>query len=201
MTDGRVTVRSFVAVALPGAVRSELWGARERLARELGWTKIRWLRKPENLHVTIKFLGDIAAARLDALGDALDAALSDLPPFGLSLRGLGAFPSARQAKIVFAGVQSDDAVRSVTAVARIVDAVAADFGVEPDQRPFTGHVTIGRSKEPVDLRAPLGSWSDRGFGAVQVDEVHVYESQLAGDGDEGSTYVLRHSARLAARAH
>jgi 2'-5' RNA ligase len=98
---------------------------------------------------------------------------------------------------VFADVEDSEAL---SAVADIVETVAERFGFEREKRRFTGHVTVGRSKEKagVDVRAAFEGAADRAFGRVTVDEVHVYESHL---GREGSTYVLRHRAPLGAQAN
>jgi RNA 2',3'-cyclic 3'-phosphodiesterase len=189
----RSLVRSFVAVPLPLAVRSEIAEAARALAREL--PDMKWSKKVENLHVTLKFLGPVAEARLGALSTALEEALGHVPRFDFAVRGFGAFPSLARAKVVFAATQDDAGARGLGEVARIVETVAADFGFAREARAFTGHVTIGRSKEDVDARAALAPWTSRAFGAVMVEEVHVYESQL---GSEGSTYVLRSRAALRA---
>lgn len=186
-------LRSFVAVPLPGTVQAEIAEAARALAREL--TGVKWSKKPENLHVTIKFLGPVAPERLSALGAALDGALAQVPRFPFGLRGFGAFPSARDAKIVFVGVEEGEGARGLATVADVVETVADSFGFPREERRFTGHVTVGRSKEGLDVRAALAPWTDRAFGMVEVDEVHVYESQLGG---EGSTYVLRSRAALGA---
>ncbi len=199
MTEPTSLLRSFVAVPLPSAVQTEIAEAARVLAQEL--PQVKWSKKTENLHVTLKFLGDVAVDRLDALSAALGEALADVPRFSLTLRGWGAFPSLHDAKVVFADLEEDDGARALTTVAAIVETVSERFGVPREKRRFTGHVTVGRSKEGVDARAALAREVDRAFGALTVEELHVYESQLARSKDAGSTYVLRHRARLNARAN
>jgi 2'-5' RNA ligase len=189
-------VRSFIAVPLSGAVQTEIAQAARELALELPAGDVKWSRKPENLHITVKFLGPVAAERLEALGAALDVALADFGPFGLVIRGFGAFPSGERAHVVYASV--DGAHGRMAVLAGIVDEVALRFGFERERRGFTAHVTVGRSKQGVDARAALALRAERALGSVEVDEVHVYESRLGG---EGSTYVLRHRARLSAPAN
>jgi 2'-5' RNA ligase len=191
MTEA-VGIRSFVAIPLPADVRVELATAARTLARELP-PAVRWSKKPENFHVTLKFLGPIAESRLGELGAAMGGALAGVPRFGLGVRGFGAFPTPGDAKVVFAGLDGD--VKALGDVAEVVEGVAATFGIAREARAFTGHVTVGRSKVGVDARAALAPWTDRRFGEVAVDEVHLYESRL---GKEGSTYVLRSRATLAA---
>jgi 2'-5' RNA ligase len=185
-------VRSFVAVPLPGAVQEEIAAATRQVAREL--SSVKWSRKTENLHVTLKFLGPVAEARLSALGEALRGALAGVPRFEVAVRSFGAFPTADRANVLFAGVDEEGA-RGLARVAEIVEAVAVRSGFPREARAFTGHVTVGRSKDGVDARKALAPWAARAFGAVRVEEVHVYESQLGG---EGSTYVLRSRAALRA---
>ena len=190
MTD---SVRSFVAVPLPENIRAGISSAAEELARALPQSGIKWFRKLENLHITVKFLGQVEETKLTELAGELSRALAPLPRFRLELRGMGAFPSPRKANVVWAGVE--EGARALKAVAEAVDGVGDRFGFPREQRPFTGHVTVGRSKgRGVDARAALDAFAGRAFGATTVEEVHVYESRLGG---EGSTYVLRSRAALA----
>ena len=190
MTD---TVRSFVAVPLPEGIRLKILAAVQELARELPQSGIKWFRKVENLHVTVKFLGRVEEAKLAALSGELAQALAPVPRFHLDVRGMGAFPSPRKAHVVWAGVE--DAARGLDAVADAVEGVGERFGFAREQRAFTGHVTVGRAKgRGADARLALEKIADRAFGGTTVEEVHVYESRLGG---EGSTYVLRSRAALA----
>jgi 2'-5' RNA ligase len=184
------SVRAFVAVPLPQDVRAGISSVAGTLAREL--PEVRWSRKEENLHVTIKFLGQMAEERLPELGAALGITIGELPRFEVAVRGMGAFPSERQANVIWAGIH--DARRGLAGIAAAVEGVAERFGVAREQRPFRAHVTVGRCKgRGVDARAALRAFVDQTFGAVDVSEVHLYESRLGGD---GSTYVLRSRAEL-----
>jgi 2'-5' RNA ligase len=180
-------------------VQTEIAEAARTLAGKLPGVK--WSKKPENFHVTLKFLGAVAAERLAALRKALVSALADVPAFEMEMRGFGAFPSEQEATILFAGVE--DGQGKLARLAATVEAVATRLGFDRDERRFTGHVTVGRSKEGVDVRAAMQSLTTRAFGAVAVEEVHVYESQLSPLPHEPSTYVLRHRVPLclAARAN
>jgi len=187
MTD---TVRSFVAVPLPGDVQSRIFAAAQELAREL--PDVKWSRKVENLHITVKFFGQVEEAKLTTLAQELAVALAPVPRFRLEMRGMGAFPSPRKANVVWAGIE--DASRGLSAVAAAVEGVGERFGFAREQRAFTGHVTVGRSKgRGVDARRALDAFAGRDFGGTTIEEVHVYESRLGG---EGSTYVLRSRAAL-----
>jgi 2'-5' RNA ligase len=189
-------VRSFVAVPLPGPLQARIFAAAQELGRDL--PDVKWSRKVENLHITVKFLGPVSEEKLTALGSELARALAPLPRFRLELRGMGAFPSARKASVVWAGVE--DVARGLTAVAQAVEGVGERLGFAREQRVFTGHVTVGRSKGRggADVRAALDAFAGRAFGETTIEEVHVYESRLGGGPDSaGSTYVLRSRAALA----
>ena len=190
MTDA---VRSFVAVPLPGPLQARIFAAAQELARELP-SSVKWSRKVENLHITVKFLGPVDEAKLTALGNELALALAPVPRFPLELRRMGAFPSAQKAGVVWAGV--DDVARGLATVAEVVEGVGERLGFARERRPFTGHVTVGRSKGRggIDARAALDAFAGRDFGGTTIEEVHVYESRLGG---EGSHYVLRSRAALA----
>lgn len=191
MTTQPGEVRSFIAVALPSAVQERVLAAALSLGPAL--PEVRWSRKVENLHVTLKFLGPVAVARLDELGQALVARLGAVPPFSIAVRGLGAFPSARAASIIWAGI--DDRQQGLSRVAAIVEEVAASFGFVAEDRVFRGHVTVGRARDrrAPDAREALRPFAAHAFGDVAVGQVAVYESRL---GREGSTYVLRCRAPL-----
>ena len=186
-------VRSFIAVDLPAEIRERVLAAAVSLAPTLPEGAVRWSRKVENLHVTLKFLGKVAVERLDLLGQALVARLGAVPPFSIGVRGFGAFPSLRAASIIWAGIE--DPRQQLARVAAVVDDVAASHGFVSEERAFRGHVTVGRSKERayVDVRRALRSLTEHAFGEVAVSEVSIYESRL---GREGSTYVLRCRAPL-----
>jgi 2'-5' RNA ligase len=194
----RTTVRTFVAVALPDRLRAELMSAAGALGPSL--PQVRFVRRPENLHVTLKFLGPVEPARLDELSRALADEVGPLGGFAADVAGLGAFPSAARARVIWAGVADPD--RRLAAVAGAVEKAAARLGfvvpeMAPDEdeaRPFRGHVTVGRCKRDVDARGALAPWRERRLGAFPVTEVHVYESQRGAD---GSRYVLRGQAALA----
>jgi 2'-5' RNA ligase len=192
-------LRSFVAVPLPGTVQQEIALAARQVARELPDANVKWSRKTENLHMTLKVLGPVAEGRLAEVGAELSEKLAGVPRFDFKVRGFGAFPTAERANVLYAGVDEPGA-RGLADVAEIVEAVTARFGFLREARVFTGHVTIGRSrsKEGVDARAALTPWGERAFGAVMVEDVHVYESRLGRPGDAGSTYVLRSRAALRA---
>jgi 2'-5' RNA ligase len=212
---GSSTLRSFVAVPLPAPVRAAILAAvhdgksdrlpdaASGLAAQL--PDIRWSRRAENLHVTLKFLGQVDPGKLARFAQELAAALRAIPGFDIRLRGFGAFPSPRDAQVIWVGV--DDPAHRLGQVAAITEEVAARTAVAAGdpllgKRPFRAHVTVGRlprrTRRSVDAAAALAPVAEQAFGRVTVSEVHVYESITGG---EASTYVLRGTATLEGATH
>jgi len=198
----RSGIRSFVAVPLSAPVRSAILAAGEGLSARL--PDVKWTRKPDNLHVTLMFLGQVEPSLLARFGEVLGGVLGPHPSFTVDVRGVGAFPSQKNAQVVWVGVE--DPSRQLDEVARAVVDVAEQLAVgdvaEQRRRPFRAHVTIGRtprrSRGAGDVTAALAPWAERDFGQVLVNEVHLYESITGGD---ASTYVLRGTAALEGATH
>jgi 2'-5' RNA ligase len=198
----RSGIRSFVAVPLSAPVRSAILAAAEGLSARL--PEVKWTRKADNLHVTLMFLGQVEPSLLARFGEALGGVLGPHPSFTVDVRGVGAFPSLKNAQVVWVGVE--DPSRQLDEVARAVVDVAEQLAVgdvaEQRRRPFRAHVTIGRaprrSRGVGDVTAALAPWAERDFGQVLVNEVHLYESITGGD---ASTYVLRGTAALEGATH
>lgn len=188
-------VRSFVAVPLPPEVQAAVLAAAAELGAQL--PDVKWTRKPENLHVTMAFLGDVAPAQLDALGAALMEKLAERPAFPVTLQGFGAFPAEANANTLWTGVQ--DPAGELRAVAAELEDVVNGLGLPTEKREFRPHVTVGRCKRGVDARRAFESWRGHRFATVTVASVNVYESRRQRQGDaQGATYVLRGQASLRA---
>ena len=138
---GTAPLRVFVAVELPEGTRAALEGVQARLAAAR--LPLRLVR-PEGMHLTLAFIGDIPAARVPALTGAIEQAAAGVPVFTLRAEGLGMFPNARRPRVVWAGVQGDPADRArLDAVhAALIPALAA-AGFTADPR-FDPHLTLAR---------------------------------------------------------
>lgn len=136
------TERLFVAVLLPAPVREALGNLIER-GKSKG-TDVRWTRK-ENLHITLKFLGDVKRRDIPAVNEALREAASRVGGFGAAIRGLGAFPSAGRPRVLWAGI--DQGAGELQALAAEVEACLQPLGF-PSEGSFSGHVTLGRLRQP-----------------------------------------------------
>ena len=169
-------MRAFVAIFPPSEVRSEAvaWAKRRSSDDRVRWTRL------ENVHLTLKFLGDVRTEALDGIHAALGEVCAQHAPFDAALAELGAFPSARRARILWIGVGAgSDRLRSLAAD---VDDSLASLGFEREKRPYVPHLTLGRVRSrPLNLNLPSGVLGT-GF---RVGRVELTESRLA---TEGATY-------------
>lgn len=158
-------------------MRSSLAAEVERLRRVA--PDVAWVAPP-NFHLTLKFIGRIDAAVVDAVAASLTTAVAVLPAFEIVLSALGAFPSVSRPRVIWAGV--DDGAAAARRVAGAVDSALTPFGVEPETRPLACHVTLGRRRLPrrdAGLADALSTGAERGFGRVRVGAVALMQSELS----------------------
>lgn len=135
-------MRVFIAINPPPEVRRSALRAASEMVRELG-EGVRWTR-PENVHITLKFLGEVPEEDLQGISSALDAACSTLAPFEARLRGIGAFPSPHRARTIWAGVGEGSGEMSVLATS--VGSALEPRGFPREERRYVPHATLGRAK-------------------------------------------------------
>jgi 2'-5' RNA ligase len=183
-------VRLFVAVVPPESAQRAAHAAADAARRpddDVAWVK------RENLHFTLRFLGEIdARAADDATAAAIEAAARHAP-FEAALGAAGAFPSARRARVLW--LDFARGAQAMAALAGALDEALTARGFAAAERPFSPHLTLGRVREPrEDWTARLGSMRvDPGAGAFPVTALAVIESRLARG---GSIYAVRHEAPL-----
>jgi 2'-5' RNA ligase len=164
-------LRLFVAVDLPDDVRDALAAAIAPL-RELLPTA-RWI-PPESWHITLKFLGSAPAAAVEEVASAVGEAVGEHTAFRARLSGVGAFPSASRARVVWAGVEGRH--EELAALARSVDR-ALEFAFPKEERPFAAHLTLARLKEQARLPDELAAL-DVTSRPFRVGAVRLYRSHL-----------------------
>jgi 2'-5' RNA ligase len=173
-------VRAFVAVQIDEATRAALAAQIELLRAEA--PRVAWVA-PANLHLTLKFLGGVDRALLEPLIQALRGTLAAAPGFDVQVHGLGAFPAALRARVVWAGVTVGSA--DLRALARGVQAAVGPLGFAPEDRPFSAHLTLGRVRAPrrdARLAAVIDAGAGRTFGTVRVGSVSLMKSVLGAGG-------------------
>jgi len=171
-------IRSFIAVDLEPHVLDAVRTVQAELAR--AGADVRWVR-PTGMHVTLKFLGAVEPARLERVHAALVDCVGRFPASPVQVRGLGAFPTLRRPRVVWAGLTGP----GLTDLAAEVDKGLVPLGFAAEKRAFTPHVTLGRVNSPrgwPGLEERLQAHRDDDFGASAVNAIVVYSSTLHRDG-------------------
>lgn len=138
-------IRSFIAIDLPASVRAELASLVEKLkARQHPFVK--WV-EPENMHLTIKFLGNVAVDSIPQIVDAMSTVARCHYPFELQVTGTGAFPNWQRPQVVWVGVRGQ--LDRLNGLQKELEAVLSPLGFPPEPRAFSAHLTLGRLRERV----------------------------------------------------
>ena len=188
-------MRLFIAIDVPGAVRDALVGAQQSL-RERAPPRLRWTR-PDAMHLTLKFLGDVDAARVPSLSRVVAGVAARHQSFGLSVSRLGAFPGGRRLQVVWAGIEGD--LQALGALRDALEAALVADGYAAETRAFRPHVTLGRTRggmrpdEAERISAALTATALPHGLAFTVERVVLYRSHL---GAGGSRYEVLAAAEL-----
>lgn len=149
MTDnGQEQFRLFVACEIPDDVKRDIGEVIETLKGRSG-SAVRWIR-PEGVHVTLKFLGEVPAKKLPAVKLAIQEAVVGHSPFELEFSNIGTFGGREGLRIMWVGIAGD--VLRLEALVRAVNAALAVVGFEPERRPFRPHLTLGRVRDEIPTR-------------------------------------------------
>jgi 2'-5' RNA ligase len=181
-------IRMFVAVFPPAEVVLQLADAASGLAHGLSRQAVAWIR-PEQIHLTLNFLGDVERTRIGEFQGAVEAACRRGEPLVVRARGLGCFPTPARPRIIWAGL--DGAVDALAGLKGMLDENLDRLGYVPDERAFHPHLTIGRVKrlnggDRLHLAATLPQWREADFGPWIVDRVDLMQSTLSAAGAEYS---------------
>jgi RNA 2',3'-cyclic 3'-phosphodiesterase len=180
-------IRLFVAIFPPLEIARGLAEAgRDLLGRELSPGAVAWIR-PEQIHLTLHFLGSVERGRVEGIERAVETACRRGEPCLLRARGLGCFPSPSRARVVWAGLGG--AAEVLGELKHALDESLARLGHAPEKRPFHPHLTVGRVKmlksgDRRHLAATLPQWCDTDFGDWTVERVDLMQSVLLPTGAE-----------------
>lgn len=193
--DAGGRIRTFVAVSLPDRVVAALAGLQEKL-REFG-IAMRYTA-PENIHLTLKFLGDVRAADADAIGGHLEQAAAGFAPIRLEARGMGVFPGARRPRVLWTGVKGETG--RLESLQRAVEARMAAMGFEKENRPFSAHLTLGRFRgraDPVRIADAIREFGGFASSSFEAASIELFQSTLT---PKGPVYKVLSSHRLSGKA-
>lgn len=178
-------IRTFIAIELSQGLKDSLIRLQDRLKRQVVKRSLRWAR-PEGIHLTLKFLGNVPAPRIASVSRAVEAACEGFDQFTVELAGLGCFPNPRRPRVVWVGVQ--EPTGTLVRLHEAVESALVELGFEPEDRSFRPHLTLGRVQRKVsrsDLQrlGELIAESDVGLlGSMTVLSVNVMRSDLRPDG-------------------
>jgi RNA 2',3'-cyclic 3'-phosphodiesterase len=187
MTDKDTAIRAFIAIELPEEIRQALNSVEQQIqakAGEAGRRAVRWVAA-SNIHLTLKFLGEVSASNLQALTRKIREEVQQHPPFSFTIHGLGAFPNTRRPRVLWVGVE---APAELVVMQKAIEAETRRLGYPAEERPFSPHLTLGRTSqnarpEEIALLANALSGINPGvLGQVQAEEITLYRSELRPSG-------------------
>ena len=193
MSTADETWRLFIAIELPSNVRRTLADHIQRLREALPEASASWARE-ENLHLTLKFLGDTELNRVDALSQAIQRAANAAEPFEINIESCGAFPPNGAPRVLWVGVQ--DPRGQLASLQRKLEDECANVGFAREQRPFRPHLTIARIRNPRGASRLGQVHKEAGFDpeTVVVSHLALIRSELLSNGSR-HTVAARHSFR------
>ncbi|HSD20794.1 MAG TPA: RNA 2',3'-cyclic phosphodiesterase [Anaeromyxobacter sp.] len=183
MPEGR-SHRLFIALEPTDLVRRRIAAIAAQLRRSAGRAaeEVRWVA-PENVHLTLQFLGAVPELRVEAVAEAVHAAAATSRPLALEVHGAGGFPNARRPRVVWAGIAGD--VAALAALVQDLGRRLAPLGFAPETRPYSPHLTLGRARDGRGAPGLGGALAEATQGdgvAWRVSELVLFESHLSPKG-------------------
>ena len=179
------TMRSFVAIPLSKAAVHALRRVQGKLGQGPGGQACRWVR-PENIHLTLKFLGDIPVSDAPRISVAVQEACAVHAPFDIILSRLGCFPNPQHPRVLWVGIEGD--AKALSQLQRSVEHALSALGYPSESRPFSPHLTIARIKNGArraDIAAlgqTVGTSSLGEIGRVTVENALLMRSDIRPSG-------------------
>jgi RNA 2',3'-cyclic 3'-phosphodiesterase len=173
-------IRAFIAIDLSQDIQNRLDELVNKYKSLLPQIPIRWVAG-SNIHLTLKFLGDVSLSNLNILTDMIQAEVSSHHQFEISVGGAGAFPNTRQPRIIWVGVEAPP---ELTAIQNGIEATTGRLGYTREERAFSPHLTLGRvsrnatSQEVKVISKALEAIKVGFLGATCVEKVYLYKSDL-----------------------
>ena len=185
-------IRTFVAVPVSDQARDAVTSAEDDLRR--AGADVKWV-EARNIHITLKFLGNVETGQLDQLQAALRSALAGVKPLEITLSGTGTFPSGKKhVRVVWVGIT--EGKQDLVKVAAAVEEGCAGLGFAREERPFSPHLTIGRvrreSGQLAELAARVSGYQFNPL-KVEIDRVNLMRSELS---PKGPTYTVLETVAL-----
>lgn len=185
------TIRTFIAIEIPKTIISKIRELQEGIKAYA--FKIRWVRA-ENIHLTLKFLGDVEEVKINEIAKAVFKTVEGYSPISLQARGIGVFPGVKRPRVLWVGLTGQ--LEALVRLQKTLDENLMALGFSREERPFKGHLTMGRIKDKVDVKKfgdalmAFRSFESETFTAGQVI---LYKSELK---PSGAVYTELASASM-----
>lgn len=184
-------IRSFIAIELPESLHKELADLQKILKKSNA--DVKWVN-PENIHITLKFLGNCAPEQIKDIQKLLDDFTKGLIPFPIKVKAIGAFPKLDFPRVIWVGI--DEPTGKLKEIAQNLDNAVSKLGFEKENREFTAHLTLGRVRSPKNkdklkeliVKTPFASSID-----IKADKIVLFKSTLT---PAGSTYTKLYEAKF-----
>lgn len=188
-------LRAFIAIEIPHEIRAAIQVLIADLRQTINRSSIRWV-PTQNIHLTLKFLGDVSPANIEILKQMLSTEAAQVDPFSINIGTLGVFPNLQRTRVVWIGIEVPAALETLH---RSIESATRRLGYESDNRPFSPHLTIGRinqrtsNTEKKQIRDALERVHVGNLGEAVVNAVHLFRSDLQ---SSGVIYTRLYSAPL-----
>jgi len=176
-------IRTFIAVPIPQAVKESITSLQGPLVRSQA--DIKWVR-PDSIHITLKFLGDVESGRIPEVVRAIEPAVLAIRPFSVQIGGCGFFPNAKKPNVLWIGVS--EGADALALLAQRIDDALSDIGFEREKRAFRSHLTIGRVRSTRHIEDAVSMLQSSPFdaGTFEARTVNLMKSDLR---PEGAVYT------------
>lgn len=184
-------MRLFIAIELSEEIRETLAQAQSHLKYAGG--DVKWVER-DNIHLTLKFLGETPEEKLERIKNALDEIGKLFKPFEISLKDIGAFPNTNYPRVIWIGL--DKGAEESKMLAGRIDEAMSGIGFQKESRPYAAHLTIGRVrslKNNEALKEKITGYGLRVTGYETISHITLFKSALA---PKGPIYTKLHEARL-----
>ena len=187
--------RAFIALEIPPLIQETIEKQTTRLRLELGNELVRWV-PAHNMHLTLKFLGEVANSHMDFIKSMLNQLAETHSGFDLQIGGIGSFPNLKKPRVIWVGIH---APAGLTQLQRSIEERSVRLGYEKEERSFSPHLTLGRVRQKLTaqdtqkISNTLSTIQLGKIGTARVNSLHLYQSDL---NSEGSIYTKLFSTSL-----
>lgn len=188
-------LRTFIAIELPGEIQKKLGEFSESIKNPQD--RVTWVSS-NNIHVTLKFLGDVPIGDIDSIRDIISAVAKNYSPFDAAIKGTGVFPDPRSPRVVWVGV--DTGKEKVKNIYMDLEERLVSIGIPKEERSFTPHLTLGRVKYIKDVKRfteGISKHKEDLFGNFMADSISLIKSTLT---PKGSVYEVLYRIHLMSAA-